>query len=50
MSAWHVVRVAAAGHEDRARPALQVQDGHLGSIETACHRRDREEHGPATGQ
>ncbi len=48
--ARHVVGVTAAAHENLARAGLQIQNGHLCSIEAACERRDREQHGAATGQ
>ena len=50
VAASHVVTVAPAAHQHFLRPGAQVAHGHLGRIEPARLRRDREEDGVAAGQ
>ena len=48
-TARHVMSVAAAAHENPARPCLEIQDGHLRGIEPGRQRRDREQNSPTGG-
>ena len=50
VAAGHVVRVAPAAQQHFLRPGAQVAHRHLGRIEPARLRRDREEDGAAAGQ